>query len=79
MGSGSRGGPVISDQGAEKGLTEVKICLSRRRSGEGHSGKRERQVQRLERRVNLTGLGNSKEASRTGAANRREKATRWER
>ena len=76
MGSGSRGGVVISDQGAEKVLTEVKIRLSRRRSGEGHSGKRERQVQRLERRVNLTGLGNGKEASRAGAANRREKATR---
>lgn len=79
MESRSSGGIVISDQGAEKGLTEVKIRISRRRSGEGHSGKRERQVQRLERRVNLTGLRNSKEASRAGAANRREKVMRWER
>jgi len=57
----------------------VKICISRRRSGEGRSGKRERQVQRLERRVNLPGLRNSEEARRSGATNRRrEKAMTWE-
>lgn len=47
---------------------------------EGLSGKRERQVQRLERRVNLPGLRNSEEARRSGATNRRrEKAMTWER
>ena len=47
---------------------------------EGLSGKRERQVQRLERRVNLPGLRNSEEACRSGATNRRrEKAMTWER
>ena len=41
---------IILDQGAGKGLTGMvtwgEICISRSRSGEGHSRQRERQVQR---------------------------------